>query len=80
MLAMLRTQIIEQFPLASSMDIQADTNLLQTGVMDSFGMLELIQELERRFGISIDDGELIEANFSSLRAMAGFLASKNAQP
>ena len=42
-------------------------DLLQSGLIDSFGFLDLVAEIENRSGIEIDLAKLDESNFTTLR-------------
>ena len=53
-----------------------DDRLLERGVIDSMGVAEMIAFVETEFGISTSDDEVSEANYGSLTAIAGFVASK----
>lgn len=53
-----------------------DDDLLATGVIDSHGVMELVQFLEERFAVSIGDDELTPENFQSLRQIEELVASK----
>jgi acyl carrier protein len=53
-----------------------DDDLLATGVIDSHGVMELVQFLEERFGVSIGDDELVPENFQSLSRIEELVASK----
>ena len=45
--------------------IGAETPLLRDGYLDSFALVELIAELEKKLGISLPDGSLIPEDFES---------------
>lgn len=53
-----------------------DDRLLEKGVIDSMGVAELIAFVENEFGVFTTDDEVSEANFGSLSAIAGFVATK----
>lgn len=53
-----------------------DTDLLETGRLDSLGVVELLFQLERRFGIRIDPDDLEVDHFRSLAAIATFVAAR----
>ena len=55
-----------------------DASLLEGGVIDSMGVLEVINFLEEAFGVTAADDEISEANLGSLRAIANFVVSKRA--
>jgi acyl carrier protein len=56
-----------------------DEHLLERGIIDSMGVVELMQFLQEHFGIEIADDELTERHFQSLRAIADFVLSKRAE-
>lgn len=54
-------------------------SFLQTGIIDSTGMLELVNFLEQTFGFKIADSELIPENLDSLDNLCSFIQRKRAQ-
>jgi acyl carrier protein len=71
-----RTFILEKFPLARKRHIADDARLLESGVVDSLGILDVVAFLERTFRIKIDDEELVPENFGSIHDLAEFVSSK----
>ncbi len=55
-----------------------DDPLIELGVVDSTGVLELMSFLEQQFGFKVQDEEIVEANFGTIAAMAAFVARKRA--
>ena len=51
-------------------DITADTELLEEGVLDSMGIMLLIERLEKEFSVSIPAEELEPEDFADLSAIA----------
>jgi acyl carrier protein len=51
-------------------------SFLETGVIDSTGVLELIGFLEDRYGISVEDREVIPANLDSIDQLVAFVQRK----
>ncbi len=51
-------------------------SLLELGVIDSTGVVELVGEVEERYGITVDDAEITEENFGSLAGLVAFVESK----
>jgi len=70
----IRGFIAERFPLAR--DISNDDRLLQRGVIDSLGVLEVVAFLERDFHIAVMDEELLPENFQSISRLAAFVYTK----
>ena len=56
-----------------------DDHLMETGVVDSMGMVELLQFLEDTFGIKAHESEMTEQNLATLRRIADYVASKQGQ-
>lgn len=63
-------QDVTLLPLANT------TPLLETGVLDSLGLLRLVLFVQQRFGIVVDDVDLIPENFASVDAICAYLRSK----
>ena len=56
--------------------ISADEDLLGSGLVDSIGMLQIIQFIETRFELSIPFEDVIIENFESVSAMTIYLESR----
>lgn len=50
--------------------------MLGSGVIDSVGVIELVEFLQRNFGITVADDEITETNLGSLKAVGRFVAEK----
>ena len=50
--------------------------LLEAGLIDSMGILELVAFLEGRFGLHVADSEIVPANMDSVRSIAGYVTGK----
>lgn len=50
--------------------IDPDEDLLEQGIIDSLGLMKLIEVMERTFDINISDDEIVPDNFQSLNTMA----------
>ena len=51
-------------------------DLLEQGIVDSLGFVELVEEVQERYGIVVEDVEITEENFGSIEAIAGFVGRK----
>lgn len=72
-----RDYIKEAFLLGTGyMDVPDDGSLLELGIIDSTGVLELMQFLCDQFGIDIKDEEIIPDNLDSLDNIGRFVISK----
>ncbi len=68
--------IKENFIFDNSNNLERDQSLLDTGIIDSTGVLSLIMFLEETFEVSIDDEELVPANLDSIDKIAVFMEKK----
>jgi acyl carrier protein len=64
--------------VTGSREVPDDYPLIENGVLTSLQTVELVMFMEDRFGVVIEDEELNEENFESIRAIAGLVASKTA--
>jgi acyl carrier protein len=54
-------------------------SLLETGVIDSTGVLELVAFIEETYGIKIDDDEIVPENLDSIENITLFVTQKISQ-
>jgi acyl carrier protein len=57
-------------------ELSDDTPLLERNIIDSFGVLSFVEHLEREFGIAVRDRDMIPEHFATVRAIAGFVRSR----
>lgn len=72
----IRAFILEKFPLAKSRSMGDADNLLQAGLVDSLGILDVVAFLEQKFGFTVDDEELTPENFASVDTLTTFTERK----
>ncbi len=64
--------------LQPDLELSDDQDLLAQGVVDSLGFVELVEEVQGRFGVTVEDVEVTEENFGSIAAIAAFVERKRA--
>lgn len=75
--AKIREYIIENFLFGDTAPLTDDTiSLLDEGIIDSVGVMELVAFLEQDFGLTVEDEELIPENLDSVENLAGFISRK----
>ncbi len=52
-------------------------SLIESGVIDSTGVLELIAFLEQKFQLKFEDSELVAENIDSVNKIVGFISKKS---
>jgi acyl carrier protein len=58
------------------LEVQDSDDLLSLGVIDSLGFVELVEEVQSRYGIDVQDVEITEDNFGSVDAIVAFIGRK----
>jgi acyl carrier protein len=71
-----RRFIVENFYVSDPASLAGDTSLINTGLVDSTGMLEVIAFLESEYGIRVEDREMVPANLETIDRIAAFVARK----
>ncbi len=56
-----------------------DDSLLENGILDSTGVLELIEFLEAQFGIEVSDTETVPDNLGSIGGLTRFVVVKQSR-
>ena len=75
--AQIRNFIVENYLFGdTSHPLEDDTSLIETDIIDSTGVLELVTYLEDTFQISIQDAEIVPANLNSITSISTFVATK----
>jgi len=76
-ISQIRNYILEHFPLARKKAvINDDSLLLDNGIIDSLGFLDLICFLEKEFNIKVSDEDLLPENFETIKIIGAFVESK----
>jgi acyl carrier protein len=75
----IRNFIIENFLFGESNGLSESDSLLEKGIIDSTGVLELIAFIEESYGIKVKDEELVPENLDSIVSVTDFILRKQAQ-
>jgi acyl carrier protein len=73
----LRQFVIDNF-LFGEGEFANDESFLESGIIDSTGVLELVSFLEQRYEINVENYELIPSNLDSIDGLTGFVTAKAA--
>ena len=71
-----RSFVVDNFLFGDDSRLAEGTSFLESGLIDSTGMLELVGFLEERFCIRVEDEEFVPDNLDSVQNIAAFIASK----
>jgi len=69
----IREFVLQKFPLARKRKVANGDNLLESGIIDSLGVLEIVAFLQHEFSIAVADEDLTPENFQNIQCMAQFV-------
>ncbi len=73
----LRHFVLENFMFGAAPDeLDENASFLDSGIIDSTGVMELVGFLEDSFGITVDDAELTPENLDSISRLCVYLRTK----
>ena len=65
------------FARTDARSVSDDHPLLDTGLIDSMGIFDLVSQLEEECGVKIEDHELVPENFNSINNIAALVDQKS---
>ena len=71
-----RTFVTSNFYVADPSTLEDNASLLDKGIIDSTGVLEVIFFIEETFGITVEDSEMLPDNLDSIERISNFIARK----
>jgi acyl carrier protein len=72
----LRAFVTETFLFGREIHFTDDDSLLENGIIDSTGVLELLAWLESRWQVKVEDHELLPENLDSINRVVRFVERK----
>ena len=56
--------------------LSAEDDLLEQGIIDSMGIMNVIAFMEEQFEIAVEDQEIVPENFQTIKNMEKFIGQK----
>jgi acyl carrier protein len=75
-LAEIRTFVAQWFRDGREDGLEADTPLVTSGIVDSAGVVEVVEFLERRFAVRLGDDDISLRNCNTLRGLSELVARR----
>jgi acyl carrier protein len=73
----MRSYIEENFLyLHPGVEVKDGDDFLTLGIVDSLGFVELVEEVQSRYDIAVEDVDITEENFGSIDAITSYVARK----
>jgi acyl carrier protein len=69
--------IVDEVGVHDGEPVDAETDLLLTGIVDSLGVVQIVGWLEDRLGISIDPGDVTLENFQTVGRMVRYVTDRH---
>lgn len=74
----IRQYIIGRFPGAVKQKLSDEDSLLESGIVDSLGILDLVAFIESEFGIAIEDDKLAPEYFGNISNLVRLVEERSA--
>ncbi|GAB6094605.1 acyl carrier protein [Desulfatiferula olefinivorans] len=71
-----RTFIVDNFLFGDAGSLNDETSFLGEGIIDSTGILEMVDFIEETFGFSVEDDELVPENLDSIKNLEAYITRK----
>ena len=72
----IRQFILKKFPLARKQQVKGGDALLESGMLDSQGVLEVVSFVEERFAITVADDDLVPEHFQTIDRIGAYIQRK----
>lgn len=72
----LRQFIVDNFLFGRDKPFSNEDSLIENGLIDSTGVLELIAFLEEKYGIRMEQAEIVPDNLDSIQRLSDFIRRK----
>ena len=75
----LRAYIVENLLFGQDGNFEDTDSFMESGIIDSTGVLELISYLEEEYSIVVEEEEMVPDNLDSVARLAEFVSRKRAK-
>jgi acyl carrier protein len=72
----IRRFIADKFLFGDDTKLADQDSLLEAGIVDSTGILEIIAFLERSYGVKVDNDEMVPENLDTIASLCAFVRKK----
>lgn len=73
-----RSFVTTNFYVPDPASLKDDASLIDAGIVDSTGVMEIVQFIETELGVKVADTEIVPENVDSVSRIAAFVAKKKA--
>ena len=69
--------VLEHFPAARTRGLTLGDSLLDSGIIDSIGVLELVTFIEEHYAIALSDEDMVADHFASIPSLAALVQARS---
>lgn len=73
----IRDFVYRSFPAAARRKVRDEDSLIQSGIVDSLGVLDIVAFLEKAFQLILEDEDVVGGHFESIQSLTAFIADRN---
>lgn len=73
-----RQFVLSNFYVADPASLRDEVSLLDSGVVDSTGVMEVIAFLENTYQLTVEESEMVPDNLDSIRSISDYVQRKRA--
>jgi len=74
--SLMKQFITDHFPSARKRALQDTDPLIENGIIDSLGILDVVAFMESEFRLSVEDDELVPENFQTIARITAYVEKK----
>jgi acyl carrier protein len=74
----IREFVTSNFYVPNPAELTDDASLLERGIIDSTGVMEVIAFIEDKYAVKVEDEEMVPENLDSIARISAFVARKKA--
>lgn len=74
--ARIRDFLFQRFPLARTRGLSDRDHLLENGILDSLGVLDVVAFLEDTYSLTVLDDDLVPEHFQSVERLTAFVQAR----
>lgn len=71
-----RAFVTSNFYVPDPVSLRDDASLIDAGIVDSTGVMEIVQFLETELGVKVADAEIVPENVDSVARISSFVKRK----
>ena len=79
LLTKVRAYVLSNFPVSDPGAVTNSASLMDLGIVDSTGLLEVFEWLRDEFSIEVADAEMVPDNFDSITNISAYIGRKTSQ-